>query len=90
MEYRYANEIPPGYQDSAKPDNGIGDLLIWFQIIEVGKSLNKNVIFVTGETKSDWCVRANKQGIFTRYELVRGRYDQKLWMMTAGQLKRLF
>ncbi len=66
---RYELNIPPGYKDSQKDDNGIGDYLIWKIIIELGKEKNKDVIFVTGEEKSDWQQRSGGQGLFPRYEL---------------------
>jgi rRNA-processing protein FCF1 len=36
--WRQLHKIPPGYKDSGKDDSGIGDLLIWFTILEIGKS----------------------------------------------------
>lgn len=68
---RYENEVPPGYKDVAKDrDNSkssfthndikyerkFGDLIIWKQILEHLKSVNriKNVIFITDDSKEDW------------------------------------
>jgi rRNA-processing protein FCF1 len=53
LNRRQQHNIPPGYEDSSKPDRGVGDLLIWHTILEVGKTHKKSVIFVSGEKKSD-------------------------------------
>ena len=45
LEHRLLYNIPPGYKDRGKDDNGIGDLLIWYTILEIGKSKKKSVIF---------------------------------------------
>jgi DNA-binding NarL/FixJ family response regulator/rRNA-processing protein FCF1 len=69
-EYRVANHIPPGYKDSQKDCGGAGDLIIWKTILEIAKSYKKNIIFVTGDEKSDWWHRAQKQPIYPRQELI--------------------
>jgi hypothetical protein len=66
---RQIHGIPPGYKDSSKDDNGIGDFLIWQTILEVGKSQNKSVIFVSGEEKADWRYKSEGQTLYPRYEL---------------------
>ena len=62
-EGRYANRIPPGFEDINKHKGSTvfgdvckryGDLIIWKQVIEKAKALNKPVIIVTGEQKDDW------------------------------------
>ncbi len=58
--------IPPGYKDSGK----IGDFLIWLTILEIGKTHNRNLIFVSGEEKADWFHRSEGQPLYPRYELV--------------------
>lgn len=67
-EKRYANRIPPGFEDINKHKGSTvfsdvckryGDLIIWKQVIEKAKELNRPVIFVTGEQKDDWW---NRQG----------------------------
>lgn len=70
LERRYLHKIPPGYKDQAKADEGIGDLLIWLTILEVGKSKNKSVVFVSGEEKSDWYYKSEGQTLYPRFELV--------------------
>lgn len=67
---RYLHKLPPGYKDSRKDDEGIGDFLIWSEILELGKSNKKNLIFVTGEEKSDWWTKSSNNELHVRYELV--------------------
>jgi exonuclease VII small subunit len=70
LSRRQLHNIPPGYKDSSKDDSGIGDLLIWFTILEVGQSRKKDVIFVSNDQKSDWWYKSEKQALYPRYELV--------------------
>jgi len=56
--YRYANQIPPGYED-AVDKSGIrqyGDLIIWKEILRYAKDNAKDIIFVCNDVKSDWVV----------------------------------
>lgn len=62
-ELRYANQVPPGFEDIKKHKGSnvfseickrYGDLIIWRQVIEKAKEIDKPVIFVTGEQKEDW------------------------------------
>lgn len=47
---RFSNKIPPGYNDAGKDSNNYGDYIIWKDIL----SLNKDIIFVSGDVKKDW------------------------------------
>ncbi|WP_339030236.1 PIN domain-containing protein [Bradyrhizobium symbiodeficiens] len=67
---RLKRMIPPGYKDGGKPDTGIGDYLIWLTILHLGENLKKSMIFVSGEEKADWFVRAGKEHVYLRLELV--------------------
>ncbi|RQO65184.1 hypothetical protein DBR43_30485 [Pedobacter sp. KBW06] len=69
LAYRYLHKIPPGYKDSSKDDDGIGDYLIWLAILQVGRS-KKNVVFVSGEEKPDWYHKSDKTALFPRFELI--------------------
>lgn len=60
---RYEQKTPPGYCDVKKGGDSIifsdicrpyGDYIVWLQIIEHAKSVNKSVVFITGDTKDDW------------------------------------
>jgi len=71
LEHRQLYKIPPGYKDHAKDDRGIGDLLIWHTILEVGKTRKKSVIFVSGDEKTDWYLKGEGgSALYPRYELV--------------------
>lgn len=69
LQYRYLHKIPPGFKDSGKDDDGIGDLLIWYTILAIGKT-KTNIVFVSGEEKPDWFHRSEKQVLYPRFELV--------------------
>jgi len=52
---RYQNNIPPGFKDKDKNNNEqYGDLVLWYQIIDYAKLINKPIIFITDDTKDDW------------------------------------
>ncbi|WFS02378.1 PIN-like domain-containing protein [Rhizobium tumorigenes] len=67
---RLRRKIPPGFKDANKPDTGIGDYAIWLAILKLGRDHQKDLIFVTGEEKTDWFVRIDKEGIYPRPELI--------------------
>ncbi|MGA1831691.1 PIN domain-containing protein [Rhizobium wenxiniae] len=69
-ERRRLLRIPPGYKDAGKEDNGIGDYLIWLSLVELGRLTKKNLVFVTGDSKADWAVRATNKAVYPRPELV--------------------
>jgi hypothetical protein len=57
-EFRYRNEIPPGYEDELSKDKSglskYGDLIIWFQIIDKAKEFKKPIVFITDDVTGDW------------------------------------
>jgi hypothetical protein len=67
---RQVHHIPPGYKDAGKDDSGIGDLLIWYTILELGKVHKKSVIFVSGDGKPDWFKQSQNVALHLRYELI--------------------
>ena len=68
---RYKQEIPPGYGDKNKEGtNKYGDLILWFQIIDKAKEVNKPIILVTDDRKEDWWTRIRGKIIGPRPELV--------------------
>lgn len=72
-EVRIKNKMPPGYEDgSKKNDNNSGDFIIWSHILEI----KNDVIFVTGDNKSDWVYSEPATGnvINARRELVEEFY----------------
>ncbi|OFY85008.1 MAG: hypothetical protein A3K10_01180, partial [Bacteroidetes bacterium RIFCSPLOWO2_12_FULL_31_6] len=72
LESRIKYKIAPGYKDSSKIDDGIGDLIIWQTILELGKKLKKDIIFVSNETKNDWFHKQDNIALYPRFEL----YDE--------------
>jgi rRNA-processing protein FCF1 len=69
LAFRIAYKIAPGFKDSKKPDDGVGDLIIWQTILEIAKEHNKNVVFVTNDQKNDWFYKQDKIGLYPKYEL---------------------
>lgn len=94
LKRRDVHKIAPGYKDSSKTDQGIGDLLIWQTILEIGEIHKKSVIFVSGEEKADWWHRTNDQRLYPRYELVeefrRNSDGQSFYMINLADLLKLY
>jgi PIN like domain len=94
LEYRQLHSIPPGFQDSGKEDKGIGDLLIWHTILELGKVRNKDTIFVTNDSKNDWWYQSEKQALYPRFELVeeyrRNSDGRTIHIINFSEFLRLF
>ncbi|HDS1045752.1 MULTISPECIES: PIN domain-containing protein [Pseudomonas] len=67
-ESRYANHIPPGFEDANKHKGSpifahvrarFGDLILWKQIIDYASERKLPVILVTGDQKDDWWLRTS-------------------------------
>ena len=69
LQNRIQYKIAPGYKDSGKIDDGIGDLIIWTTILELAKDKNADVIFVSNDQKNDWFYKQDKIGLYPKYEL---------------------
>lgn len=73
INFRFPNEIPPGYRDRKATDlRSIGDLILWLQIVEeVGnRSGVERMLFVTNDTKEDWWTQNSKgEPLHIRQEL---------------------
>jgi uncharacterized protein (DUF983 family)/rRNA-processing protein FCF1 len=70
LEHRIANKIPPGYKDANKDDDGVGDVLIWLTVLQIGRARKRPMLFVTADEKADWQHRVDNRGFLPRYELV--------------------
>lgn len=68
--FRLKNKIPPGYKDTQKDDDGIGDFLIWKSILTNAKSKSINTVFITDDNKPDWWHRSAGKALFPRHELI--------------------
>lgn len=73
-------KIPPALEDEKNKDDGIGDYLIWKDILDISKQEKKDVLFVTLDEKSDWYHKSNKNKLYPRIELL---YEFKSY--TNGQ-----
>lgn len=72
-EFRYRNEIPPGYKDE-KVKIGFqkyADLIIWKQMIDISSETKKPIIFIMDDIKEDWWILDKKRNpICPRPELI--------------------
>lgn len=52
---RVLNKLPPAYKDGRKDHNPYGDLIIWFEILDIPKVKGGgSYIFVSNDVKPDW------------------------------------
>ncbi|GGX35010.1 PIN domain-containing protein [Streptomyces chartreusis] len=52
---RGENEIPPGYKDfKSKGENGLGDCLLWLQMVDHATKNKQPILFVSTDVKDDW------------------------------------
>lgn len=65
LDKRYSHKIPPGFKDENKEDLGIGDLLIWYTILELSEKQKLDIIFVSGEEKTDWYYKSEGQAVIS-------------------------
>lgn len=69
LAYRIKYKIPPGYKDSNKLDDGIGDLIIWQTAMEIAHDQNADLVIVSNDQKNDWFYKQDNTGLYPRYEL---------------------
>lgn len=69
LAFRIEYKVALGYKDSKKPDDGIGDLIIWQTLLEIAKTKGKDLIFITNDQKNDWFYKQDKIGLYPKYEL---------------------
>jgi predicted nucleic-acid-binding protein len=75
LRNRVTHNLPPGFGDASKDDGGIGDIIIWQCILNLGKITKKSIVFVTQEkNKGDWVVKGvikgNGKALYPRFELI--------------------
>ncbi|GEM_PF-6530489 len=51
-------KTPPGYKDAKKGDP-TGDVLIWFELLDMGAKATQPVLFITDDVKEDWYRKVN-------------------------------
>lgn len=94
-EFRYRNELPPGYLDSRTingqhPKEGIrkyGDLIIWKDIISYASKNHKDIILIIDDKKADWYDQDEFKGL-PRIELLtefEEKTGNKIWFYTIQQ-----
>lgn len=86
--------IPPGYRDRNKDQNQAGDLVIWHEILNLAKTKDKHLIFVSVDEKTDWWHQSGKNPLYPRFELVdefRGITKGKSFhIVTLSELLEIF
>ena len=74
--HRFKRRIPPGYEDADKaPDEALGDLIIWKQILAEQSERKAPAVFVTDDRKEDWWLIAQGKLLGPRPEL-RKEYNE--------------
>lgn len=82
---RYAEEIPPGYEDKKKVKDPktisdfrkiYGDFLLWKQTVEHSKSAEVPVILVTQDAKKDWWTESKGKKTGPRPELIQEFFEE--------------
>lgn len=54
---RIEHRLPPGFRDDGKPENRLGDLIIWYELLEKSAAVSgafPRVLFISRDEKSDW------------------------------------
>ncbi|SMF23821.1 MULTISPECIES: PIN domain-containing protein [unclassified Pseudomonas] len=94
LEFRNKNKIPPGYKDGGKSDNQIGDLLIWHELLNIAKTRQEHVVFVSGDEKNDWWHQSSGKGLYPRFELVdefrRSAHGKSFHIISLSELLEKF
>lgn len=87
---RVAEQEPPGYKDKRKEDaRAAGDYIVWEQTLIESSSRERDVLFITADTKEDWWRVEGGERRGPRIELVnelRRRSGQRLIMLRPAQL----
>lgn len=78
---RYAKQIPPGFCDAKKSNDGdknnaYGDLIIWKQILAYSAENHIDIIYVTHDQKEDWWTKVKGRTVGPRIELRKEFYER--------------
>ena len=94
LERRNKENIPPGYKDKSKGINSGGDLTIWYEILEIAREKQKNLVFVSGDIKQDWVYTSNNKIMYPRMELIdeyrRNSGNKSFLMIDLTTLLKIF
>lgn len=72
--HRFKEQIPPGYKDDDKEENG--DYYIFYSFMKKAKEENKDIIFITDDVKEDWFNIVNGEKHGGRNELLNEFYKE--------------
>lgn len=83
-EYRYLNQIPPGYEDG---ENKIGfqkygDLFLWKQILDHFKKKQSDCILVTNDVKNDWFEIDKRTPRFELLKEFNAQSNKSIWLLS--------
>jgi hypothetical protein len=69
---RFSERIPPGYKDEHEKEGyrRFGDVVLWFQLLDLAKERKSPLIFVTADAKEDWWTKGGRP----RPELIHEMY----------------
>jgi len=71
--------VPPGFKDATKsPEHAIGDIVLWYQIIDHISKVRRPTIFITEDKKSDWWVHGDPHPRLI--EEFREKTERQLWI----------
>ncbi|GIF12659.1 PIN-like domain-containing protein [Actinoplanes teichomyceticus] len=83
VEYRFPNQIPPGYRDAENKNalGAAGDVILWYQVLDrlrYGEGDFTKVVWITTDVKEDLWVLDDKDRhpVRARPELVQEMYDE--------------
>src|SRR5579863_4643618 len=59
---RFSERIPPGYKDEHDKQGSrrFGDVVLWFQLLDLAREQERPLIFVTAESKEDWWTKGGR------------------------------
>jgi PIN like domain len=90
LKYRQEHRIPPGYKDSNNEYSGVGDLIIWKTVLAIGEKESRDVVFVSGDEKTDWRYQSEGRALYPRFELLdeyrRASNGKSLLMISFAEL----
>jgi hypothetical protein len=70
VRQRIKAQIPPGYADADKSDGGVGDAVIWCELLDWAKEQQRPILLVTDDQKEDWYRKEGSTIVGPRPELV--------------------